>query len=376
VVPRTPRGVSLIRRDGSLPLDKLEAMNTIDEFRDAVTTHFAWSRKLVWTLIAAGLFVFAGAWLTVQAEVPIGSGQYYAFTGLTVGLIAVLVVAVFVGAWCNEGRAGIDPRLACPRCGSKLQIHSALVIATGNCPHCSWRVLADWLPPPFVEKRDRDLISIFPRQTERSNGRLSVLRMRFRGLAVLVVYVVVTLAMIICALSMTGQESAERLAPLLTFIPLVLCGLSALILNPGPRRDLIYMLFVQLLMGFVAISMAGLALYSARTGETITASLLAVVIIVGVRNSLVFGKRFLIPEPCPDCGRKSLLHAAMQHPGLRTYHDYFWCLNCYERHKRLRSGPWERAWSPCDDRFYWLWNCGRWFRSNLDRIRGKMPGTE
>ena len=36
-------------------------MTTIDEFRDAVTKHFAWSRRLVWAFIAAGLLLFAGA---------------------------------------------------------------------------------------------------------------------------------------------------------------------------------------------------------------------------------------------------------------------------------------------------------------------------
>jgi hypothetical protein len=180
--------------------------------------------------------------------------------------------------------------------------------------------------------------------------------------------VTVTLALITCAFTITGQQGAQRSVFILTFIPLVLCGLSALILTPGPHRDLIYMLFVQLQMVFVAMYLSGLALYSVQIGGSITAGLLAVTVIVGVRNLFAFGKQFLLLKPCPNCGRKMLLHAALQLPGLRTYHDYFWCLNCYERYKRLRSGTWERAWSLHDDRFYWLWSSQRWLRTRFDCI--------
>jgi hypothetical protein len=51
---------------GGIPVkhDELEAkvMTSIDEFRAAVIHHFGRSRKLVWTLIVAGLVLFAGPW--------------------------------------------------------------------------------------------------------------------------------------------------------------------------------------------------------------------------------------------------------------------------------------------------------------------------
>jgi len=119
-------------------------MTTIDKFRDAVTNHFARSRKVVWTVFAAGLLLFANAWLAVQVVVPEGSTQYYAFTGLMVGLIALTFLVIFLGTWCHVQWSGSDPRRVCPQCGRPPQIYSALVIATGDCPHCGGRVLGDW----------------------------------------------------------------------------------------------------------------------------------------------------------------------------------------------------------------------------------------
>jgi hypothetical protein len=40
-------------------------MTNIDEFRNAVTDHFAWWRKLVWVLITGGFLLFVGAWSAV-----------------------------------------------------------------------------------------------------------------------------------------------------------------------------------------------------------------------------------------------------------------------------------------------------------------------
>ena len=334
-------------------------MSTIDEFRDAATNHFAWSRKVVWTSIAVGFLLFAGGWLSVQVIVPVGPAQYYALTGLTVGLIAVVVSAVFLGVWCNEGWSGTDPRLVCPQCSRSLQIYSELVIATGNCPRCGGRVLADWLAPAVVEQCDREPASIVPRRIERIDGRMSPLRLRLRRVMIVAAYVAVTLAMVLYHGGIGGGQSTDPSPSVLVFIPLVLCGLSALILVPGPHRDWIYNVFVVLQFAFCALSLAGFALTSIQIGGSILGGLLAVVSIVGVRGTFFHGGLFLIPRPCPECGRNALVHAAMQRPGMRTYHDYFWCLNCCERYKRLRSGPWEQAWSPSDDRFYWLWSSGQ-----------------
>jgi hypothetical protein len=128
-----------------LKLDELEAqaMTTVDKFRDAVTQHFAWARKVVWAIFTAGLLVFGWAWLSVQVLVPEGFTKANALLVLIFGLVLVTFLAISLGVWCNEHRSRSDTRLACPRCRRPLQIPYAAVIATGDCPHCGCPVLAD-----------------------------------------------------------------------------------------------------------------------------------------------------------------------------------------------------------------------------------------
>jgi len=85
--------------------------------------------------IRRGLLLFANAWLAVQVVVPEGSTQYYAFTGLMVGLIALYVPRDISRHVVPRAMVGSDPRRVCPQCGRPPQIYSALVIATGDCPH-------------------------------------------------------------------------------------------------------------------------------------------------------------------------------------------------------------------------------------------------
>ena len=181
-------------------------------------------------------FVVRRRWLAVQFVVPVGYTQFYGFTGLIVGLFAVMIVAIFVGAWRNEGRIGVDRRLICPHCCRPLPIHSALVIETGICPHCGERVLADWLAPIVVEKSERGPHSIVPRGIGRGEGRATVLRLRLRRLMAVIVYVAVTVALVLYAFTITGTQPApfSQALFILTLIPLVWCVLSVLVLAPVP----------------------------------------------------------------------------------------------------------------------------------------------
>ena len=61
-------------------------MITIDEFRDAVTNHFAWSRRLVWTVIATACLRFAGAWLATLMVVPVSLDRADVLSWLLIGL--------------------------------------------------------------------------------------------------------------------------------------------------------------------------------------------------------------------------------------------------------------------------------------------------
>jgi hypothetical protein len=122
-------------------------MLTIDKFRDAVTGHFARSRVLWWSAIAAFVLAFCGAWLGVPVLFPVGYLQSQVMAGLLLSLIAFLVVAAGGAAWCNERRSRRDPRRNCPHCGAALELHGPIVIATRNCPRCGRRVLSDPGPP-------------------------------------------------------------------------------------------------------------------------------------------------------------------------------------------------------------------------------------
>ena len=72
----------------------------------------------MWALLAAGLSLFAAAWLAVKVLVPPSETQALAFGGLLVGLSVAVIFALAVGVWCNEGRSRTDPRLVCPRCST------------------------------------------------------------------------------------------------------------------------------------------------------------------------------------------------------------------------------------------------------------------
>ena len=138
-------------------------------------------------------------------------------------------------------------------------------------------------------------------------------------------------------------------------------GLTAIVISPGPHRDWIFMMFFVLHIGIATVGLAVMLLNADNTIAKTPGYLALGLMIVGVCGTLARVRRFLIPADCPACGRKALLHAAHQTPGVRTYHDYYWCLHCSDRFKRLENGPWEKAWSPHDDRFYWLWSSGRCF---------------
>jgi FtsH-binding integral membrane protein len=347
-------------------------MTTIDKFHDAVTGHFSRSRRMVWSLMAAGLVLFGCGWQAVPILFSQGSTQEYAFIILIIGLVSVTVVAITLGACGNEGRLGLDPRLRCPHCDRAMQIHGALVMETGICPWCRCRVLADWIDPPVVEKSEREPESIVPHPAERIQQRQSGARLALLGIMAVAVYVLVTGALVSLAVTIPWSQKSPLARPLfLILIPVIPLLLPTLILSPGPRRDWISMLFTVLLMGVWLVGPALLLLNSVGISGRIVLGLVAVFVVFGANGIVVHGKRFLTLQGCPACGLKKLVHAARQQPGMRTYHDYYWCMNCYERYKRLCGGPWEPAWSPHDDHFYWLWSSRQSIRTWFGRILRK-----
>ncbi len=246
--------------------------------------------------------------------------------------------------------------------------------------------------------------------------------LKIRHLMILVVYVAVVLAWVLAALRTTGSTNGIRDSLLrVLFIPVVLAGLSALILRPGPHRDWVTAFaltgqFIFLVNWFTLPPLLFLYFLPAFRNATSNiqmwkefVAILAICILVGLLlvTALIAEAKWLIRRECPRCGRKKLLRALFQiqrrqrtgryyrcgvcdhhakisrsqymkgcpscgkHTLLLEPYTYYWCLNCHARLKCLRGGRWEDAPTPADDGFYWLWTPAAWLRSRLDRLAQK-----
>jgi hypothetical protein len=243
--------------------------------------------------------------------------------------------------------------------------------------------------------------------------------LRIRHLMILVVYVAVVLAWLLAALRTTGSTNGISDSVLRAlFMPMVLAGLSALILRPGPHRDWITVFALTGQVIFLAnwFTLPPLFLlyvlpalrkrsWNSQTWNVLIVTL-SLCILVGILL-LITEARWLIRRECPRCGRKKLLRAVFQrqrrprtgryyrcgvcdhhakisrsqytagcpscgkHTLLLEPYSFFWCLNCRARVRRLRGGPWEDATTPADDGFYWLWTPAALLRSVLDRMAQK-----
>jgi hypothetical protein len=125
--------------------NEVGAKITEDEFRDAVTRHNAWARKVVYSSLVAGLvlwpLVLQVGFLAGQRLSEGRARDCVAVAMLTYPLACVLFVGGSVAIWCHEYRSKSDPRLVCPRCRRALPQYTEPVLATGKCPFCGGRVL-------------------------------------------------------------------------------------------------------------------------------------------------------------------------------------------------------------------------------------------
>ena len=69
----------------------------------------------------------------------------------------------------------------------------------------------------------------------------------------LVVYVAVGLALLLDALRTSGPERPKNVFTVVMFMPGLMAGLSAMILRPGPSRDLVAAFFVTSQFMFVGL---------------------------------------------------------------------------------------------------------------------------
>jgi DNA-directed RNA polymerase subunit RPC12/RpoP len=347
-------------------------MTTVNAFRDAASAHFARSRKLVWTILACTFaFVFSG-WFAVQFMPP-GNWQLGVQLALIASLVAVVFIAIAVGAICNEGRFGLDARLVCAHCGGRVHLYREFVLETGACPYCHGRVLVDLRKPHHLDhaRTATALRKVDDGSAEKTD---STRRRVARLLITLSIYAIVIVAQSLVAMAIAPGYLSLAPAVIVAFIPLSLCAVTCVIFAPGPRRDLVYMTLVETQMGFTVLMFVARSVPFFRLGNWAPAAVAALVVAIGAHGMVRSWRRFLAPERCPGCDRNSLIPAAFSQAVLRSFYNYSWCFRCEGRYKRLRAhgARWLDASGAGDDRFYWMWSARDWLGRRLDQLVGMV----
>jgi hypothetical protein len=118
-------------------------MTTHAEFRRAAWQHWRHHIARCLSLFALGAFVFLVLWFLlamIEPGEPAETRAEYAMaTAVIVALAAAVMSARSAG---NDDRE--DSRLYCPQCNTTLgYYYVAIVLSSGNCPHCGERLLDD-----------------------------------------------------------------------------------------------------------------------------------------------------------------------------------------------------------------------------------------
>lgn len=119
-------------------------MITHAQFRRAAWRHWGGHLARVLFAFTIGAFVFAALWLLLEMLDPAEAAEARAEVAMAVAIAAGLATAVMSARSAAAVGVAIDERLVCPQCGSSLgYYYVALVLHSGNCPHCGDRVLED-----------------------------------------------------------------------------------------------------------------------------------------------------------------------------------------------------------------------------------------
>ncbi len=128
-----------------------------------------------------------------------------------------------------------------------------------------------------------------------------MLRMNIRVLMLLVLYSAVALWLFLPAFRAPARERIFYVCLAMFVVPIVLAGLSWLILRPGPWRDW--------LAGFFTCSaLLVVAVFAVEIFRSIGDANALVFALCGF-PAVLFARERLVPGQCPACGRKGLLKA-------------------------------------------------------------------
>jgi hypothetical protein len=225
-------------------------------------------------------------------------------------------------------------------------------------------------------------------------------RLTVRHLMVANAFAAVVMAAIVYVSRAGDMQWPAALIALLA-VPLVLNGLAAVVLGPGPGRNLVrialYSVFSLAMAVFTSFPIGMFAVYAilrpSALSTSVGSSLSVVWAIILPAFSILFYLsllvmsitlyiatfRFwsrLVPRHCPRCSRRGLVDGRVRwsipaRPIAECPRDHAWCLDCSARLVRDRSagplGPWRDASSPLDDRHFSLWTPGSALRRHDSR---------
>jgi ribosomal protein L37AE/L43A len=253
--------------------------------------------------------------------------------------------------------------------------------------------------------------------------------LRIRDLMLMVLHAAIALSIVVGFRKLWVRDLWMLALTLSLYIPMASGIVSAVTMRPGPHRDWVTGLCFALPMLDMALYFALASVILARRligpfsgwrdwGAIVCPGLSGLMFGATV---LLLARRNLALRPCPGCRRRGLVRSALRSMGGRVRawyicclscdlvapfdvgnrrgismrdlgsaaepgenepacptcgqetlrripYEFFWCLSCLSRYKRIGRGAWEDAGGSEDDRFYWLWSVQGWLTKQIRRI--------
>jgi hypothetical protein len=196
--------------------------------------------------------------------------------------------------------------------------------------------------------------------------RWAPMRFTIRQMMILIVFVSIPLAALAYALRLSGSWRMLFLQFAGSLVPCILLGLTALIVRPGPGRNILGRVFY---CGFfISIALLPVFVVADAWGRSLGISLL-LMFLVSINAIILFGLiSDTMPSICPSCCRRRLCPSgAVNFGSIPTegrfrgrWHQFRWCCHCGAKLKKrrlglFRYGPWEDASSLAESKHFWLW---------------------
>jgi hypothetical protein len=195
------------------------------------------------------------------------------------------------------------------------------------------------------------------------------MRFTIRQMMILIVFASIPLAALAYALRLSGSWRMLFLQFAGSLVPCILLGLTALIVRPGPGRNILGRVFYSGF--FISIALLPVFVVADAWGRSLGISLL-LMFLVSINAIILFSLiSDTMPSICPCCCRRRLFPSGAANFGSiptegrfrGRWHQFRWCYHCGAKLKKrrlglIRYGPWEDASSLADNKYFWLWTPG------------------